>query len=97
MEETYELNVCNILVVLEQQLATSEFDGKFDYIPYQEFDPQGDRVWSNLMSGQWAYQQAVCMPFVLIPLYSSHHMSYLGRDHKGPAQPWCNVGSSRSW
>jgi hypothetical protein len=66
MEETYELNVRNILIVLEQQLATSEFDGNFDYIPYQEFDPQGDRVWSNLMSGQWAYQQAVCVSFVVL-------------------------------
>ena len=38
MEETYELNAHDVLHVLEQQLATSDFDGQTDYIPYQEFN-----------------------------------------------------------
>ena len=60
MEETYELNTRDVLVVLEQQLATTEFDGQFESTPYQEFNAQGDRVYSNLMSGHWAYREAVC-------------------------------------
>jgi hypothetical protein len=54
MEETYELNARDALLVLEQQLATPDFDGQNDYVPYQEFDAQGDRIYSNLMSGRWA-------------------------------------------
>ena len=60
MEETYELNVRDILSVFEEQLASKEFDGRFDYMPYQEYDKNGSRVYSNLMSGDWASHQAVC-------------------------------------
>jgi len=55
MEEVYELNTRDVLTVLEQQLATPEFDGQFETTLYQEFNAQGDRVYSNLMSGHWAY------------------------------------------
>ena len=44
--------------VVEKQLATSEFDGKFYYTPYQEFGPNGEYVWSTLMSGHWAWRIA---------------------------------------
>ncbi|KJA18005.1 hypothetical protein HYPSUDRAFT_145683 [Hypholoma sublateritium FD-334 SS-4] len=58
MEETYELNTRDVLLVLEQQLATSEFDGQIDYVPYREFTAKGDRIYSNLMSAHWAYREA---------------------------------------
>lgn len=59
MEEDYELNVRDIVVVMERQLDTPEFKDHFTPRPYQEFDPQGNRVFSNLLSGDWAYRQAV--------------------------------------
>jgi hypothetical protein len=59
MEQEYELNTRDILAVVKQQLATLEFNGKFDYVPYQEFGPDGERMWSNLMSGHWAWKEAV--------------------------------------
>ncbi|KAF8879040.1 hypothetical protein BD779DRAFT_1612954 [Infundibulicybe gibba] len=34
------------------------FNREIDYAPLQEFGPDGKRVWSNLMSGNWAWQQA---------------------------------------
>ncbi|KAF9548973.1 hypothetical protein CPC08DRAFT_715543 [Agrocybe pediades] len=58
MNETYELCARNTLTVIEQQLANKDFDGKFDYSPYQQFNSEGDRVYSNLMSGHWAYKEA---------------------------------------
>ena len=61
MEETYELNTRNALHLLEQQIATSKLDGQAEYVPYQEFDANGDRVYSNLMSGDWASREAVCL------------------------------------
>lgn len=59
MLNDYELSVRDIVSVLEHQLSTSEFDGQIDYVPYEEYDPQGDRVWSNLFSGLWANHEAV--------------------------------------
>jgi len=59
MDKEYELNLRDILTVFEEELMLSEFEDKCDYAPYLEFDPQGDRVWSNLMSGDWASRQAV--------------------------------------
>jgi len=65
MNETYDLNLRDVLIVLEQQLATTGFDSKFDYAPYQEYDPNHDRVYSNLMSGAWAFDEAACIaPFI---------------------------------
>ncbi|KAH8977368.1 hypothetical protein EDB92DRAFT_1808774 [Lactarius akahatsu] len=58
MEEAYELNTYNILEVIQEQLATSDFKSQFDYVPYKEFNGRGERMWSNLMSGQWASMQA---------------------------------------
>jgi len=62
MEEMYKLNTWDVLLILKQQLATSDFDGQIDYIPYEEFDAKGDRVYSNLMSGYWASCEAVGFP-----------------------------------
>lgn len=59
MEDEYELNMRDVLSVIEQLLATSEFKDKIEFIPYAEFDPNGDRVYSNLNSGLWANLQAV--------------------------------------
>jgi len=60
MTGVYEFNVRDSLAVLEALLASDEFDGHFDYVPYKEYDPSGNRIYSNLMSGQWAFTEAVC-------------------------------------
>lgn len=59
MTETYELCTRDSRLVLHNQLSTTEFKGKFNYIPYQQFDGQGKRIWSNLMSADWAWNQSV--------------------------------------
>ncbi|KAH9007664.1 hypothetical protein EDB84DRAFT_1591306 [Lactarius hengduanensis] len=58
MQETYELNVRDVLSVFEEQLASKEFDGEFEYTPYEEYNEKGSRVYSNLMSGIWAFREA---------------------------------------
>jgi hypothetical protein len=60
MEQTYDLNLRDVLGLLEQQLASTEFAGQFEYAPFQEFDFKGDRVYSHLMSAFWANREAVC-------------------------------------
>jgi hypothetical protein len=60
MTRVYEFNIRDILAVLEALLADEEFDRHFDYVPYEEYDPDSNRIYSNLMSGQWAFNEAVC-------------------------------------
>ena len=68
MQESYKLNVRNVLSVFEEQLASKEFDGQFEYTPYKEYDEKGSRVYSNFMSGNWAFHEAVriSIPCVLL-------------------------------
>ena len=61
MREAYELNVRDVLSLFEEQLASNEFDGQFEYTPYEEYDKNGSRVYTNLMSGAWASREAVCV------------------------------------
>jgi hypothetical protein len=59
MTQTYELYAQDPQLVLQQQLATPEFADKFTPTPYRQFKPNGQQVFSNLMSGDWAWNQAV--------------------------------------
>lgn len=66
MLEKFELNVRDTLEIAEQQLANPEFRHLFDYRPYQEFLPTGERVYSNLGSGTWAWKQAVRLVCIIL-------------------------------
>ncbi|TFK84682.1 hypothetical protein K466DRAFT_496109 [Polyporus arcularius HHB13444] len=57
--ETFIVHARNTLRVAEIIAACPDFDGKFDYIPYEEYLSEDCRRVSNLMSGQWAWKQAI--------------------------------------
>ena len=59
MTETYELCTRDSSVVLHNQLSTTDFKGKFEPKPYRQFNHANDRVWSNLMSSDWPWNEAV--------------------------------------
>ena len=59
MMEMYELCTWNSQILLHHQLATTDFADTFNPKPYHQFDHTGDRVWSNLMSGDWAWNEVV--------------------------------------
>ncbi|KAG6855225.1 hypothetical protein H0H87_006543 [Tephrocybe sp. NHM501043] len=56
MEETYELNVQDILKVTKHQLSTSKFDRFFHTTPFEEFDHAGNCVMSDIMSASYPEQ-----------------------------------------
>ncbi|KII89805.1 hypothetical protein PLICRDRAFT_52959 [Plicaturopsis crispa FD-325 SS-3] len=58
MTEEYELCTRDALVIARNQLENSGFNGQVNYIPYQQFNTAGKRVYSNLMSGDWSWKQA---------------------------------------
>jgi hypothetical protein len=59
MTETYELCTRDSRLLLHNQLATTDFVDTFNPKPYRQFDHTGDRMWSDLMSGDWAWNEAV--------------------------------------
>ncbi|KAJ3576939.1 hypothetical protein NP233_g73 [Leucocoprinus birnbaumii] len=58
MTAEYEVWYRDPLAVLESQLSNPDFNGQFHAAPYREFNEDGDRVWGDLMSGNWAWAQA---------------------------------------
>jgi hypothetical protein len=59
MMETYELCTRDTRKVLHNQLQSTDFKDEIDLKPYRQFNHKGDRVWSNLMSADWAWKEAV--------------------------------------
>ena len=59
MTRTYELCTRDSRQLLHHQLGTSEFKDKINLSPYRQFDSSYQRTWSNLMSADWAWAQAV--------------------------------------
>ena len=60
MTQTYELCAQDTRQVLHHQLETTQFKDKIKLTPYRQFDGNGQRTWSNLMSADWVWTQAVC-------------------------------------
>ncbi|KAM6496272.1 hypothetical protein JOM56_008978 [Amanita muscaria] len=58
MTAEYEVWYRNPLAVLENQLANPVFKGHFHAAPYREWNSAGERVWGDVMSGNWAWRQA---------------------------------------
>jgi len=46
-------------------LKNPDFAKSFDYAPYRQYDEKGNRRYEHFMSGDWAWQQAVCFMFTL--------------------------------
>jgi hypothetical protein len=62
MTQSYDLVFRDARTILLDQISLPELDGHFDYTPYIQFNEKGQRVCSNLMSGTWAWDEAVCVP-----------------------------------
>ncbi|KIM40548.1 hypothetical protein M413DRAFT_73023, partial [Hebeloma cylindrosporum] len=58
MTDTYHLCTRNSRHLLHQQLSNSSFKDNTHNVPYMQFNTAGDRVYSNLMSGDFAWNQA---------------------------------------
>ncbi|KAJ7884272.1 hypothetical protein B0H13DRAFT_2537445 [Mycena leptocephala] len=58
MTQSYELCTRDVRQLLHNQLGTTAFKDHVNLVPYRQFNHSGRRVWSNLMSGDWAWKQA---------------------------------------
>lgn len=60
MMNTHEVWYRDPLKVMENQLGNQDFGREMDFAPKQVFDKDNKHQYSNLMSGNWAWEQAVC-------------------------------------
>ncbi|KAH7905240.1 hypothetical protein BJ138DRAFT_1138338 [Hygrophoropsis aurantiaca] len=58
MNSEYEVCYRDPREMLRNMLANPDFDGEIDYAPYRDFDANEKREYKDLMSGDWAWQQA---------------------------------------
>lgn len=63
MTQEYELCARDTRMVLHQQFESAHFKDHVHYTPYQQFNGEGHRVWSNLMSADLSWKQAVSCRF----------------------------------
>ncbi|KAJ7918908.1 hypothetical protein B0H13DRAFT_1991238 [Mycena leptocephala] len=75
MTQSYELCTRDVRQLLHNQLGTTAFKDHVNLVPYRQFNHSGRRVWSNLMSGDWAWKQA----------------DTIAEDHRHMAQPFVPV------
>ena len=55
---TYDVHFRDPRTVLRNQLSNPDFKDEIDYTPLREYCPKNERIWSNFMSGNWAWSQA---------------------------------------
>lgn len=70
MDGQYEVWHCNSLEAVESLISNPDFKGKFDYSPHQDY-VNGKHSFQNLMSGNWAWRQAVSQG------YSTKHTPHI--------------------
>jgi hypothetical protein len=60
MDVEYEVWFRDPRTVIRNMLANPDFDSQIDFVPLHKFDADDERQFQNFMSGDWAWQQAVC-------------------------------------
>lgn len=66
MEDEHEVWFRDLRQLLRNLLGNPDFDGEFDYMPFQEYDNKNQHRYEDFMSGNWAWRQAVCILFFII-------------------------------
>ncbi|KAI0348915.1 hypothetical protein OH77DRAFT_1499700 [Trametes cingulata] len=58
MTQEYEIHFRDPRLVTIWMLRNPDFDGEFNMSPYREYNEDGEREYTNLMSAEWAWRQA---------------------------------------
>ncbi|TFK84740.1 hypothetical protein K466DRAFT_496044 [Polyporus arcularius HHB13444] len=56
--KTYTIHTRDALRVVESIAGSADFDGRWDYVPYEEYSAPGCRRYADVMSGTWAFKKA---------------------------------------
>ena len=93
MSDIHEVFYRDPWLVVHEMLANPDFKDGMDFTPYCVFDKDGIRTYQHLMSGDWAWDQAVSSP--TSPSYYLDDLAHtplnVGSDHSGSKDTWGNV------
>ena len=59
MSDVHEVFYHDPRLIVREMLANPSFKNGMDFGPYCAFDQEGSRRYEHLMSGDWAWNQAV--------------------------------------
>jgi len=59
MEGTHEIWYRDPQLLFKGMLENPKFQGFFDYAPLWQYNAYGDHQYKNIMSGNWAWKQAM--------------------------------------
>ena len=68
-KKSYEVWFRDPLKIVEAQIANKDYARKMDYVPKQMFSRAEKRQYSDFMSGNWAWEQAVRCFSILLCMY----------------------------
>ena len=86
MLKDYTVHFRDPLSVVRSIISNPDFKNQFDYAPYREFE-NGKRHWTDVMSGDWVWNQAVQIPSILMICRLTVP---LGHSQQRPRYPWVN-------
>jgi hypothetical protein len=69
MKKEYEVWYRNPLHVMENQIGNPDFANEQDYAPKQIIGQNNKRQYTDFMSAQWAWDQAVCLKLLVSQIY----------------------------
>ena len=93
MLKEYMVHFHDLLSVVRNMISNPDFKGQFDYAPYREFE-DGTRRWTDVMSGNWVWKQAVwfvyfsSMSINSLPLGRHWCRSWYPRINGSSIAPW---------
>jgi len=98
MLDVHEVFYCDPWLVVHEMLANPDFKDDMDFAPYRVFDQDGVCTYQHLMSGNWAWKQAVC--FITSPSYQLNVLAHTSLDigcySSEPNDSWSDVRSHHS-
>ena len=71
MSKEYTVYFHDLLSVVRSMISNPDFRGQFNYAPYREFE-DGKRRWTDVMSGNWVWDQAVRFSSILMRCRPHH-------------------------
>jgi len=72
MDKTHDVWYRDPRAVIKNIFSNADFDGEIDYMPYREFSEDGSRRYKDFMSGDWAWDQAVRMSYLIANGHSNN-------------------------
>jgi hypothetical protein len=61
MDSTYDVWFRDPRLLVHNLLSNPDFDEEIEYVPYRDYTEENKRCWKNFFSGDWVWNQAVCV------------------------------------